>query len=211
MENKKQSKKVSIDKIGIFLIAVLAIAFICFLFCQTNKIGDAQSLVVSAIAAVASIVVIGNFSQVVVIKDEMRKENENVRAEFEKFKENMENKLKGQNDRIDGLKRSVDEAMAALNNDEEMVIEKKDKELINGYLNGEGMADVEIKTKIDVGPLFRYYLAGDKDKKAIIIKAGIGLVGIVDEDFYLNRWDDEEEREQERTKLAEFKRKFVLK
>lgn len=211
MENKKQSKKVSIDKIGIFLIAVLAIAFICFLFCQTNKIGDAQSLVVSAIAAVASIVVIGNFSQVVVIKDEMRKENENVRAEFEKFKENMENKLKGQNDRIDGLKRSVDEAMAALNNDEEMVIEKKDKELINGYLNGEGMADVEIKTKIDVGPLFRYYLAGDKDKKAIIIKAGIGLVGIVDEDFYLNRWDDEEERERERTKLAEFKRKFVLK
>ena len=185
--------------------------FICFLFCQTNKIGDAQSLVVSAIAAVASIVVIGNFSQVVVIKDEMRKENENVRAEFEKFKENMENELKEQNKRIDGFKRSVDEAMAALNNDEEMVIEKKDKELINGYLNGEGMADVEIKTKIDVGPLFRYYLAGDKDKKAIIIKAGIGLVGIVDEDFYLNRWDDEKEREQERSKLAELKESFGLK
>ena len=198
------------NSVVLYGVIALLVIVVLYLSCSKNN-SVSENLIIAFIAAVASMVVIGNFSQVVAIKDEMRKENENVRAEFEKFKENMENKLKGQNDRIDGLKRSVDEAMAALNNDEEMVIEKKDKELINGYLNGEGMADVEIKTKIDVGPLFRYYLAGDKDKKAIIIKAGIGLVGIVDEDFYLNRWDDEKEREQERSKLAELKESFGLK
>ncbi len=197
-----------------FLVpCILALLFIAAIYITSCFVPHCKldNLVVALIAAVASMVVIGNFSQVSEIKNEMKKENDNIIGKFEEYKKDMESKLNEQNKKIDDLKRKVDEAMNILNKEKEQIIEKNDRELINNYLIKDRRQDIEIKKKINTGVIYRYYLAGDKDNNAIIIKAGFKEAEIIEEEDYLNRWDNKKEREKESSNLAQFKDKYGLK
>lgn len=197
---------------SVVLCVVIALLVIVVLYLSCSKTNCvSENLIIAFIAAVASMVVIGNFSQVLRIQDETERK---MKEEIEKFRKEWEDKIKAKDDDIERLEKEIREVDFYSLKDENKIMEEKDKEDIVSYLEGIGRVATFIQ-QIRNEKIVRYYFViTDRKEATIVTNSAIsfrnGGVREVSDDDYIKKFDDEETQEEARNKIKGWKELFGL-
>ncbi|MCQ2287091.1 MAG: hypothetical protein MJZ76_09525 [Bacteroidales bacterium] len=137
-----------------------------------------------------------------------------MKEEIEKFRKEWEDKIKAKDDDIERLEKEIREVDFYSLKDEDKIMEEKDKEDIESYLEGIGRVATFIQ-QIRNEKIVRYYFVIiDRKEATIVTNSAIsfrnGGVREVSDDDYIKKFDDEETQEEARNKIKGWKELFGL-
>lgn len=183
------------------VIAVVFVTLIAVLTCCIPNY-KLDGLVVTFIAAIASIVVIGNFSQVSRIQDETDKKMNCLKDEM--------------NDGIKKLNEKIEKVDSYSLKDDEKMKEDRDRREIYEHLETQKIDGVIIKEHFLNSNFTRFYFAIKNREKAIVITVSPryftnGGVNCLSEEEFVKIFPDKETQEAARNTLDDLKRFYGIK
>lgn len=201
---------------SVVLYGVIALLVIVVLYLSCSKTNCcSKDFIIAFIAAVASMVVIGNFSQVSRIQDETEKK---MKEEIEKFRKEWDDKIKAKDDDIKRLEKEIREVDFYSAKDDDKMTEKKDREEIDDHIQKNESHGFSVKHQFinDKIGNSRYYFAIKDMKNALVFKIVSHSVGdddvyLLNENDFVNSFPDKEIQEAARNTLDDLKRFYGIK
>lgn len=208
------------NSVVLYVVIALLVIVVLYLSCsKTNCVSE--NLIIAFIAAVASMVVIGNFSQVSRIQDETeRKMNcikEDMKVEFGKFSIDMNARMKANDLKIKELEERIMEIDELSVKDDIKIALKKENEGIKAFIEKEGLEGFVIKGQYTTANCIdtRYHFAIRNNKEAWVFKVANGCfkdrgIRALDENGFVDDFKEEENREFARNIIEGWKKLYNL-